>query len=59
MIPMIQAGYNTILLRDLTEAFVPDVYREEGLRLSVKYIERFIAPTASVDQILNQKESNG
>jgi len=56
MIPMIELGYYVVLLRDLTEAFVPKTYREEGLRLSVRYIERFIAPTVLASQLLGWEE---
>jgi nicotinamidase-related amidase len=57
MIPMVELGYRVMLLRDLTEAFVPKMYREEGLRLSVRYIERFIAPTILASQLLGWEET--
>lgn len=54
MVPMKATGYDVVLLRDLTEALVPRTYRAEGLRLSVRFIERFVAPTILASQLLEE-----
>ena len=56
MVQMKATGYNVVLLRDLTDALVPRTYREEGLNLSVRFIERFVAPTILASELLGQEE---
>jgi len=52
MVQMRRRGFLPVLIRDLTEAFVPGVTREEGLRQSIEYIERYVAPSVTLEDLL-------
>lgn len=61
--PMAEKGVEVILVRDLTDSMYnperpPYVSHEEGTRLVIEYIEKFLSPTVKSDQIIEATRSN-
>ncbi len=59
--PMAELGMEVILVRDLTDtmynpARAPYVSHEEGTRLVVEYIEKFLCPTATSEDLHAQRK---
>lgn len=57
---MVKNGKNTVLMRDMTDTMynpkaAPYVAHAEGTRLIVEYIERYVCPTITSDQIIGGK----